>query len=242
MKRSILIILALCAFPSLAAAYQSLAATVRVSSGSTYDYVIIGESPLATDGFDNAYDTIAPGASLNNVWISAYFDHPEWNAVKRQFRGDIRSAAASQTWVLTVEQNLPAGTFCTISLDAVASILPMNAGIILTDPKGGATVDLKAGSYTFAATAGPSTFDITITQPDSSTLEPVKVDPAEGPHDGDLDGDGYVSVMDAYKVLRVAYHLDPLSAADLLHGDLDGDGSIRLADVLYILRKVAGTI
>lgn len=242
MKRYILIILALCAFPSLAAAYQSLAATVKISSGNSYDYVIIGESPLATDGFDNAYDTISPGGSLNSFWINSYFDHPEWNGVKRQFRGDIRSTAASQTWTLTVEQKLPADALCTISYDAVASLLPITAAMKLVDPKSGAIVDLKTDSYTFVATAAPSTFSITITQPDTTGLDPVRVDPGGGVHDGDLDGDGYISIMDCYKVLRLAYGLDPLSAADLLHGDMDGDGVIRLADALHLLRKVAGTI
>jgi len=242
MKRSILIILALCAFPSLATAYQSLAVTVKVSSGTSYDYVIIGESPLATDEFDNAYDTIAPGASLNNVWITSYFDHPEWNAVKRQFRGDIRRAAASQTWTLTVEQNLPVGALCTVSFDSVVSLLPMNTGMTLTDLKSGATVDLKAGNYTYAATAAPSMFSITITQPDINDSNPIRVDPDGGPHDGDLDGDGYISIMDCYKVLRVAYGLDLLTAADLLHGDMDDDGVVRLADALHLLRKAAGTI
>lgn len=238
MKQYLLILLALFTLPSLARAYQPLAATVKVSGGSAYDYVIIGESPLATDGFDNAYDTIAPGGSLNGVWITAYFDHPEWNAVKRQFRGDIRSASPSQTWLLTVEHNLPAGTPCTISLDSRTSIVPFYAGITLIDLKSGDKADLKTGSYTFAAAVGPRTFAITIEQPDILAHAPVKTN--GGSRDGDLDGDGYVSVLDAYKVLRIAYGLDPVTAPDLLHGDVDGDGAIRLADALYILRKVAG--
>lgn len=242
MKRYLLIICAVCAFPSLAAAYQSLAATVRVSSDTVYDYVVVGESPQATDGFDNSYDTFAPGGSLNDSWISAYIDHPEWNTVKSQFRGDIRSAAARQSWTLTVAQNLPVGTSCTISLDGTASLLPPSARILLTDMKSGAVTDLKSAGFTFATATGPDTFGITITQPDISDIDRIPVSSSPGQHDGDLDNDGYITIMDAYKVLRVAYGLDPITTTALQHGDMDGDGVVRLADSLYLLRKVAGTL
>ena len=76
--------------------FDPMTATIRVSSNSLYDYVVIGERPQATDGFDNAYDTISPGnlnADMGQPFISVIIPHPEWKPAMREMRGDIRSPA-----------------------------------------------------------------------------------------------------------------------------------------------------
>jgi len=67
--------------------------------------------------------------------------------------------------------------------------------------------------------------------------------------DGDLNGDGAVTVADALKALQIAVQLVTASPSELLHGDvapLDGvgvplpDSQITVADALGILRKAVG--
>ena len=67
--------------------------------------------------------------------------------------------------------------------------------------------------------------------------------------DGDMNGDGLVTIADALKALQISVGLNPASAAQLLHGDvapldLGGipvpDNQIKLADALVILRKSVG--
>ena len=75
------IITIICLTSVAAMGFDSMTATIRVSNNSLYDYVIIGEHPQATDGFDNAYDTISPGnlnADMGQPFISVIIPHPEW--------------------------------------------------------------------------------------------------------------------------------------------------------------------
>jgi len=66
--------------------------------------------------------------------------------------------------------------------------------------------------------------------------------------DGDLDGDGRVTVMDALKVIKLVVSNTPPSANDLLHGDvgplLNGkrnpNGKLEIVDGILILRKALG--
>ncbi len=68
--------------------------------------------------------------------------------------------------------------------------------------------------------------------------------------DGDLDGDGLVSIKDALKSLRVVVGLDQLTPELLKHADvaplINGkpapDGVVSIADVLLILRRATGLI
>ncbi|MBO4216980.1 MAG: dockerin type I repeat-containing protein, partial [Clostridia bacterium] len=58
--------------------------------------------------------------------------------------------------------------------------------------------------------------------------------------EGDVDGDGEVTVADALTALRVALGLKTLPRRARLSGDLDGDGILTVSDALLILRRVAG--
>lgn len=58
--------------------------------------------------------------------------------------------------------------------------------------------------------------------------------------DGDVDGDGRVTVADAIKVLRMALNLDPVTSSAMTRGDFDGDGKLTIRDVMRVVRKAIG--
>ena len=57
-----------------------------------------------------------------------------------------------------------------------------------------------------------------------------------GMADGDVDGDGIVSVSDALLAMRGAMGTITLTASQLAHADLDGDGTVTASDALAIMR------
>ncbi|MBR5942255.1 MAG: dockerin type I repeat-containing protein, partial [Clostridia bacterium] len=57
---------------------------------------------------------------------------------------------------------------------------------------------------------------------------------------GDLDGDGDVTVSDALAALRIAAKLREADSYALSAGDLDGDEAITVTDALAILRDALG--
>ncbi|MBR6006501.1 MAG: Ig-like domain-containing protein [Clostridia bacterium] len=56
------------------------------------------------------------------------------------------------------------------------------------------------------------------------------------PADGDLDGDGSVTVADALIALRIAMGIIEPSGDQVAHGDMNGNGSIDVNDAVMILR------
>ena len=73
------------------------------------------------------------------------------------------------------------------------------------------------------------------------TLEPTDApdDPkteAPIPNDGDIDGDGKLTVQDALAVMRNAMGLLEFTAEQIAHADIDGNGIIAVADALIIMR------
>ena len=146
--------------------FEPVTATIRVSSGSLYDYVILGEHPRATDGYDNAYDTVSPGnlnADMGQPYLSVVSVHPEWK-IHKELRGDIRLPAAMQTWTLAVTGSLKKGSALTLSRQREEH-LP--AGMKLTAREGKRQHDIGQGDYTTTA-PGPGmtkTIIITVQQP-----------------------------------------------------------------------------
>jgi hypothetical protein len=63
-----------------------------------------------------------------------------------------------------------------------------------------------------------------------STIEP----------DGDVDGDGTLSITDALLALRIAMGIVEPTEEQLAHGDLDGDGAISTTEALMIMREAMG--
>ena len=103
--------------PSVFAA-DGVSFKITASGGGIYDYVIIGMAPGATDGLDYVYDVFTPGYGLNDSYIYAFIPHPEWGAVKADFRDDIRSMKNHDEWTIGITSNLPAGTPMTLQLEA----------------------------------------------------------------------------------------------------------------------------
>ena len=56
---------------------------------------------------------------------------------------------------------------------------------------------------------------------------------------GDMDGDGEITVADALSVLRIAAKLVPETPDALAKGDMDGDGTLTVSDALRVLRIAA---
>jgi len=134
---------------------EPMRATVRVSNGTLYDYVVIGENPKATDGYDNAYDTISPGnlnADMGASYISAVVVHPDWEPAKRELRGDIRSLAKRQEWRVVISTSLPAGAPLNVELQPDRLLLPERATLTIRGGNGKIT-DLRTSNFTFSAPA-----------------------------------------------------------------------------------------
>ena len=155
LKLTAAIITTLCLTSVAAFGFTPLTATIRVSSGNLYDYVVIGEHLKATDGFDNAYDTISPGnlnASMGQPFISVIIPHPDWQPAARELRGDIRAVAKMQEWQLAISSSLPKGTPLTVAIQTEGTTLPH--GVKLTIKDASKETDLKADKYSILA-AGP---------------------------------------------------------------------------------------
>ena len=69
---------------------------------------VLGVSDGATDGYDALYDHPEPPMPPGGDYVSAFFDHPDWNAEEQQFNSDIRQKLAtgeSRSWTMTVFTN-----------------------------------------------------------------------------------------------------------------------------------------
>ena len=149
------IVTSMCLISNVAAmGFEPMTATIRVSSGSLYDYVVIGEYPKATDVYDNAYDTISPGnlnADMGQPFISVIIPHPDWKPAMRELRGDIRALAKRQEWQLTISSSLAKGTPLSIALEPDRTTLPKGLRLTLRDPDKKVATDLSTKSYTLPA-------------------------------------------------------------------------------------------
>jgi hypothetical protein len=149
----------LCGPVCAAMGFEPMTATIKVMNGSLYDYVIIGEHPNATDGYDNAYDTISPGnlnADMGQPYISVIISHLNWKPALREMRGDIRSLAKRQEWQLIISSSLPKGTPLNIALQKKVSTLPQGMKLTLKEDATSKEHDLGKWSYMIAA-PGPGT-------------------------------------------------------------------------------------
>jgi hypothetical protein len=146
-------VISVCLTSVAAMGLEPITATLRVSNGALYDYVVIGEHPKATDGYDNAYDTISPGnlnADMGEPYISTVVSHPDWKPAKVELRGDIRALAKRQEWHLLVTSSLPAGTPLTLELQQDRTSMPKGIKLTIRDQDGGVK-DLRTSSFTLAA-------------------------------------------------------------------------------------------
>ena len=154
MRHMVASFILICLTGVAAMGFEPMTATIRVSGGERYDYAVIGEHPKATDGYDNAYDTISPGnlnADMGEPYISVLVLHPEWQPAMRVLRGDIRALKARQEWQLTVSSSLPAGTPLKVELQWDRTTLPKGVKLTLKDGKTGKENNLASTQYTFPA-------------------------------------------------------------------------------------------
>jgi hypothetical protein len=139
---------------SVALGYQAASFRLTVSSGALYDYVVLGEHPKATDGFDNAYDTVSPGnlnAALGQPFLGMLILYPDRKPAQRELKGDFRSPAARQSWTLAVTSSLPKGTALEVTLKPERLGLPLEAAVLLREPQSPGRIDLRKGSRKVAA-------------------------------------------------------------------------------------------
>lgn len=132
-----------------AAERRNIQVAVEVRAGTLYDYVLIGMNQAATDGLDNAYDTVAPGMGVGDRYILMTVPHPDWKAVKADFRTDFRAVKKSDTWVTMITTNFPDGTPLTMSIDREQSKLVPGYAVIVEDMATGTVQDLAQGAYVF---------------------------------------------------------------------------------------------
>jgi hypothetical protein len=160
------IITTLCLTSVAAMGLEPMTATIRVMNVSLYDYVILGEDPKATDGYDNAYDTISPGnlnATMGQPFISVIISHPDWKPAMRELRGDIRSLAKRQVWQLIITSSLPKGTPMNVAFRKKESTLPQGMKLTLKEDAASKEHDLGRCSYMIAAPGPGATTRLLIT-------------------------------------------------------------------------------
>jgi hypothetical protein len=151
------VIIIFCITAVAAHAFEPMTATIWVTCESMYDYVVIGEHPQATDGYDNAFDTISPGnlnADMGQPFISVLILHPEWKSYQQELRGDIRSPAKRHEWEITITSSLPEGSPLNVALRKGESTLPLDMKLTLKENKTGNEHNLRKSSYMIQA-AGP---------------------------------------------------------------------------------------
>lgn len=76
----------------------------------------------------------------------------------------------------------------------------------------------------------------------STVITATRVTPpqTETAADGDLDGDGRITIADGIKVLRISVGLDASTTVAKTHGDMDGDGKLTVRDAILVIRKIVG--
>ncbi len=164
------LLLTLVILPHKAASAPDWQVEINVSSGSSYNRLVLGADSTATNGYDAIWDTYA----LMGGDLEAYFPHPEWGLMHQDFHRDIRAHAVGTTieWPMTVNSTLINAGFI-ISWDL--SALPAGYPITLTDESTGQQTDMRsASSYNFTYTAMHS-FSIDITESSSCANLPARI-------------------------------------------------------------------
>ena len=145
--------------------FEPITATIRVSNGALYDYVVIGEHHNATDGFDNAYDTVSPGnlnADMGEPFISVIIAHPDWKPAARELRGDVRLPGKRQEWELAIRSSLPKGETLKVALDPKRGVPPKSVRLTLKGSRDVKEEELAGGARTLSAPGPGKTLYVTV--------------------------------------------------------------------------------
>lgn len=127
-------------------------------------------------------------------------------------------------------------TSYTATVNAEVSSVTVNANPLCKSAKvsGNGKVSLKTGKNTVkvtctAASGVKRTYTIKITRKAASqTLQ-----------QGDVNGDKYLTVVDALLILRYNAGKTQLDSAQLKRADMNGDGSVDVVDALTLLKKIS---
>jgi hypothetical protein len=133
---------------------QDVEVAIEARAGNLYDYILIGMNRAATDGLDNAYDTVTPGQGVGEQYVLMVVPHPDWNSVKTDFRTDFRALKNSETWDASITTNLPDGTPLILSIDHEQTKLPAGYVVTVEDMATGIVQDLEQGAYVVPVKAG----------------------------------------------------------------------------------------
>lgn len=116
-------------------------------NGSRSGQASFGMNASAADGYDR-WDMEMPPPATRNAGIG--FVHNDWGADSGFFATDVRSAAGTKEWTLSVL------TYEEGRIDLTWEGLPGAVDLEVTDLATGASVDLRSNSYQFAAPSGPA--------------------------------------------------------------------------------------
>ncbi len=106
-----------------------------------------------------------------------------------------------------------------------------------------------AGSYTvnvFVQNSDNTTVSKTYTYTATNGSIPTPTDPPVPPTTqpssnvwGDVDGDGYLTILDATYIQKYLVHLRGATTINVATADVDGDGVVSIIDATYIQKKLA---
>jgi cytochrome c peroxidase len=137
----------------------------------------------------------------------------------------------------TISGTVEAGVSPIVTVSTSATVGPVTvSGTVWSVPVTG----LEGGANNFTVIAADQFGNVTVKTASISAFVA----------DGNFKGTGVVDISDAFKAMRIAVGLDPVTPLDLLHGDVaplvNGvpapDNTINVADALLILRKVVGLV
>ena len=216
----------------------SLAMTGTATAGSTVAYAVNGVStPLSLAGDAYGFTVQFANEGVYAVTVTAT---------------DAAGNSSVTTRNVIYDKTLPALLINPVTTPAPVAL----SGSV--DPHATVTAADKNGAVgNVVASGGTWNLDLTGIGYDPATIVLTATDAAgnsitrsltgSGP-DGDLDGDGRLSVSDALRALRIAVKLIEPTADDYIHGDVGPlvggsvhpNGTIDLVDAILILRKVVG--
>lgn len=116
--------------------------TVSVRYGDDITHLAIGGDKMATDGYDNRWDS----KGVLGGYLNAFFYHPEWAKDTPYFWSDIRDLGLPDEWSFSVSAR-----YRTIDIYWSLSAAPDGLELTFIDDYTGATVDMRTqSSYTYA--------------------------------------------------------------------------------------------
>jgi hypothetical protein len=202
---------------------------ISAFTGSYMDtYTYAGVRGDALEAYDT-YDVVEI-RSVNQEYIKAYFDHPEWGRFRGPYTQDTRpfpAVGGTLTWALTVYATNAAG-----SVDMTLHIpeeIRTHWRFCLRDEFSGSIRDLSLDAdYSYAA-SGEDTRNFTLT---ATRLQAYKL--------GDSNLDGTTDDTDALFCARVEHGLEIPTSTQKYVSDLSSDGKVDTLDALLLLRRLRG--